>query len=147
LDRTARGQCLELIACLADRQLQVISKVSHTGRLLPAGCARNLSHYDLLVAFWDPVQPHHVRQAAAEYDELGQDEFLARYGFGPARAYLLIVGEKSYDSKAILGVAHGFATGRRLGPHDFSGGLQGAAGVLRALGFEITNICDRGLSE
>lgn len=98
--------------------------------------------YDLLVAKWDPVQPHHVRQAAAEYDQLGQDEFLARHGFGRAQAYLLILDDKSYDSKAILGVAYQLATGRPLGPHDFSGGVGagGAAQVLRALGFEIRNI-------
>jgi hypothetical protein len=99
--------------------------------------------YDLLVAFWDPVQPRHVRQAVAEYDQLGQDEFLARHGFGPARAYLMILDDKSYDSKAILGVAYGYATGRLLGPHDFSGGVHGAAGVLRAVGFEIVNTRDR----
>ena len=95
--------------------------------------------YDLLVAKWEPVQPHHVRQAAAEYDQLGQDEFLARHGFGRAQAYLLILDDKNYDSKAILGVAYGYATGR---PHDFSGGVHGAAGVLSALGFEIVNTRD-----
>ena len=95
---------------------------------------------------WDLVQPHHVRQAAAEYDRLGQDEFLTRHDFGRARAYLLILGDKSYDSKAILGVAYGYATGRPLGPHDFSGGVHGAAGVLNALGFEIVNIRDRNPS-
>jgi hypothetical protein len=100
--------------------------------------------YDLLVAKWDPVQPHHVRQAAAEYDELGQDEFLARHHFGRAQAYLLILDDKNYDSKAILGVAYGYATGRPLGPHDFSGGVQGAAGVLSSLGFEIVNTRARG---
>jgi hypothetical protein len=46
------------------------------------------------VAFWDPVQPSHVRQAVAEYDKLGQDEFLARHGFGRARPYLLILAGK-----------------------------------------------------
>jgi hypothetical protein len=91
------------------------------------------------VARWDPVQPHHVRQAAAEYDRLGPDEFLARHRFGPARAYLLILDGKRYDSKAILGVAYGYATGRPLGCHDFSGGVDGAAGVLSALGFEVIN--------
>jgi hypothetical protein len=99
------------------------------------------------VAKWDPVQPHHVRQAAVEYDQLGPDEFLARHGFGHARAYLLTLNDKSYDSKAILGVAYRYATGRPLGPHDFSGGVYGAAGVLRALGFEIVNTRDRDLSK
>jgi hypothetical protein len=72
--------------------------------------------YDLLVAKWDPVQPHHVRQAAAEYDRLGRDECLARYHFGPATAYLLILDGKSYDSKAILGVAYQLATDARSAP-------------------------------
>jgi|SRR5450755_2451477 5-methylcytosine-specific restriction enzyme A len=94
------------------------------------------------MAFWDAVQRHHVRQAVAEYDQLGQDEFLARYGFGRALAYLLIVDGHAYDSKAVLGVAYGRATGRPLGPKDFSGGAAGAAGVLRSLGFEVRNVRD-----
>ncbi len=96
--------------------------------------------YDRNMAFWDVVQPRHVRQAAAEYDELGQDEFLARYGFGRVRAYLLIIDDKAYDSKAVLGAAYKHATGRPLGPEDFSGGAAGAARVLRALGFEVRNL-------
>jgi predicted HAD superfamily Cof-like phosphohydrolase len=95
------------------------------------------------MAFWDVVAEHHVQQAVAEYDRLGQDEFLAHYGFGRATAYLLIVDGKAYDSKAILGVAYRLATGKTMGPHDFSGGVQGAAGVLRRLGFDIRNVRDR----
>jgi len=113
----------------------------------PCGRNHRIVSYDLLVAKWDPVQPHHVRQAAAEYDRLGRDEFLARYHFGPATAYLLILNGKSYDSKAILGVAYQLATGRP--PGDFSGGVaaQGAAHVLHALGFEIRNIRDSQLPD
>ena len=99
------------------------------------------------MARWDPVQPHRVRQAAAEYDRLGQDEFLAHHHFGRATAYLLILDDKKYDSKAILGVAYGYATGRALGPHDFSGGVHGAAGVLRTMGFEIVNTRDHRQSD
>jgi hypothetical protein len=98
------------------------------------------------VAFWDAVQQRYVLQAAAEFDRLGQDEFLERHGFGRARAYLLIIDGKAYDSKAILGVAYQLATGRPLGPSDFSGGVFGAAGVLRSLGFEVRNIRDAGPS-
>ena len=95
------------------------------------------------MAFWDVVAEHHVRQAVAEYDRLGQVEFLAHYGFGRATAYLLIVDGKAYDSKAILGVAYRLATGKPMGPHDFSGGVHGAAGVLRRLGFDVRNVRDR----
>ena len=91
---------------------------------------------------WDAVQPRHVRQAAAEYDELNQEELLTRYGFGRARTFLLIIDGKAYDSKAVLGVAYKHATGQLLGPHEFSGGVKGAARVLRALGFEVRNLRD-----
>jgi hypothetical protein len=99
--------------------------------------------YHQQMAFWDVVAEHHVRLAVAEYDRLGQDEFLAHYGFGRATAYLLIVDGKAYDSKAILGVAYRLATGKPMGPHDFSGGVHGAAGVLRRLGFDVRNVRDR----
>ena len=93
------------------------------------------------------MQPHHVRQAAAEYDRLGPEDFLALHHFGRATAYLLRMNGKSYDSKAILGVAYGYATGHPLGPHDFNGGVYGAASVLSALGFEIVNIRGRPMGE
>ena len=95
------------------------------------------------MAFWDVVAAHHVRQAVAEYDRLGQDEFLAHYGFGRATAYLVIVNGKAYDSKAILGVAYRLATGKPMGPEDFSGGSMGPPGCLRRLGFHVRNIRDR----
>ena len=75
-----------------------------------------------------------------EYDRLGQDQFLAEHGLGRATAYLLIYGGRSYDSKAILCLAYKLATGLRLSSHDFSGGLSGAARVLRNLGFEVRNV-------
>jgi len=44
LNPTARRQHPELLACLANRQVQVISELSHTGRLLPRSRARNGRH-------------------------------------------------------------------------------------------------------
>jgi hypothetical protein len=87
--------------------------------------------------FWSRVTRADVVRAIEEYDRLGQDQFLAEHGFGRATAYLLIYRERSYDSKAILGVAYTYATGVPIGAHDFSGGVYGAAGVLRKLGFEV----------
>jgi hypothetical protein len=92
-------------------QLRHLSR-SHAAANRSTGRVRDDADYDWRVTFWDVVGHQHVRQAVAEYDRLGQDEFLSRYGFGRARAYLLIVDGKSYDSKAILGVAYGFAAGR-----------------------------------
>jgi hypothetical protein len=48
-----------------------------------------------------------VLQAIGEFDDLGRDPFLQKYGFGRSRGYFLIHGGKSYDSKAIAGAAHG----------------------------------------
>lgn len=77
--------------------------------------------------------------AVREYDDLGRQEFLRKYGFGPAQNYALIVDGRSYDSKAILGAAYGYATGRHRSSSDFSGGVgsSGAATVLQTLGFEL----------
>ena len=49
-----------------------------------------------------------VERAIAEFDRLDRDAFLAKHGFGKARGYALIRGERRYDSKAIVGVAHGY---------------------------------------
>jgi hypothetical protein len=52
-----------------------------------------------------------VLRTIEEYDRLGQDDFLDRYGFGPARQYVLLHGGNRYDSKAIVGVAYGCKRG------------------------------------
>lgn len=79
-----------------------------------------------------------VLAAVAEFDDLGRDEFLSRYGFKPARTYFLEHGGNEYDSKAIVGVAYGYANETAaLTPKDFSGGDAAAANVLRRLGFTV----------
>lgn len=80
-----------------------------------------------------------ILQAVAEYDELGQVTFLEKYGFGVARSYLLVVDGKTYDSKAIVGAAHGFLPGHEpLTASDFSGGAATVGRLLSRLGFEVT---------
>jgi hypothetical protein len=93
-------------------------------------------------ASWTRVARADVVRAIEEYDRLGQERFLTEHGFGRATAYLLIYRQRSYDSKAILGVAYKLATGLQIGPHDFSGGIYGAAKVLRKLGFDVRNVRD-----
>jgi 5-methylcytosine-specific restriction protein A len=89
------------------------------------------------MAFRD-VTREAVLAAIGEYDRLGQDEFLAKYGFGRARAYLLIHDGKAYDSKAIVGAAHGFLPGKRpLSAKDFIGGAATVERLLRRLGFTV----------
>ncbi|WP_418606155.1 hypothetical protein [Georgenia sp. SUBG003] len=85
------------------------------------------------------VTRDHVLAAMAEYDRMGADDFLERHGFGRAREYVLWSDGRSYDSKAILGVAYQRATGLPLSADGFSGGKCGAARVLRDLGFDVTS--------
>lgn len=85
---------------------------------------------------FDQVTRDNVLSALAEYDELGADQFLHHYGFRPSRDYVLWHQGRSYDSKAVLGVAHGFATGTPARSGDFTS-KAGAAKVLRALEFEV----------
>lgn len=81
-----------------------------------------------------------VRAAMAEFDEVGRDAFLAKYGFRRARGYFLRDGGTDYDSKAIVGAAHGVAR-PDLGPlraEDFSGGDASVGRLLTQLGFVVT---------
>ena len=80
-----------------------------------------------------------VLKAVDEYRALGQDDFLEKYGFGKSTRYLLRVDGEDFDSKAIVGAAHGYAL-PGVGPlanSAFSGGKDAAAGVLEGLGFQI----------
>lgn len=80
-----------------------------------------------------------VERALSEFDRLGRDAFLAEHGFGKARGYFLIRGQRRYDSKAIVGVAHGYDR-PDLGPlpwQDFTGGEATVARLLESLAFEV----------
>ncbi|MEW2522472.1 HNH endonuclease signature motif containing protein [Actinacidiphila alni] len=86
-----------------------------------------------------------IEQAIAEFDRLGRAEFLATYAFGPALRYFLLHEGRRYDSKAVVGVAHGYLAGQRaLTTKDFSGGLGSAVGVLRRLGYTVLEDTDAG---
>ncbi|MEU6989680.1 HNH endonuclease [Streptomyces sp. NPDC046465] len=81
-----------------------------------------------------------VLRAVGEFDRIGRDAFLRKYGFQPARTYLLVINGRYYDSKAVVGAAHGFLPGR--GPllaREFSGGRDHAAKLLGALGFQVVS--------
>src|SRR5262245_58400755 len=82
-----------------------------------------------------------VLKAIAEFDDLGREHFIERYGFGPAQRYFLHHDGRQYDSKAIAGVAHKFARPAEgpLTADVFSGGEKTVAAKLSELGFEITS--------
>ncbi len=83
------------------------------------------------------VRPEHVLLALEEFDRIGADEFLSRYGFDRNGAFELVHNSSSYDSLAVLGVAHLRATGELAPTEDFAGGPESAAVVLRGLGFAV----------
>lgn len=79
-----------------------------------------------------------VLAAIAEYNRLGQQAFLDKYGMGKATSYLLRQGGNDYDSKAIFAAAHGHHPGLQpLTSDELYGGENDAAKWLRRLGFEV----------
>lgn len=90
------------------------------------------------MATFSSVTKQHILQALAEYDSRGGDDFLETYGFEPTPGYRLSHEGRDYDVRAVLGVAHRFATGRMATPEDFHGGLDDAVAILRRRGFQVT---------
>jgi len=91
------------------------------------------------MALADITSRQAVLDAVAEYDRLGQTAFLERYGFGQARRYFLVVDGREYDSKAIIGVGHGyqFPDQGPLQARDFNGGYATVQRLLESLGFTV----------
>lgn len=83
------------------------------------------------------VSAPYVVEAMREFDQIGRDTFLERYGFRRARRYLLLHDGKVYDSKAILGVAYEKQFGRPISAYDFNGGVGTTVPILEGLGFTI----------
>src|ERR1700730_5797479 len=82
-----------------------------------------------------------ILAAIAEFDEMGREAFLARYGFGPSREYVVVDNGREYDSKALLGAAYGhqFIGSDPLRPQAFRGGDE-TRRALERLGFDVRSI-------
>jgi 5-methylcytosine-specific restriction protein A len=80
-----------------------------------------------------------IQSAIKEYDDLGQESFLSKYGYKKSKDYELVYNEKEYDSKAIVGVAfkYEYPTENPLTFNEFSGGLITVVKLLRKLDFDI----------
>lgn len=82
-----------------------------------------------------------VNQAIEEYNRIGRNKFLAKYGFKKSRDYFIRVENDLIDSKPILGAAVGYAR-PDLGPlphEEFSGGLAETVPVLKQLGYDLVD--------
>ncbi len=89
------------------------------------------------------IRHEHVLQAIEECNQCGRDKFLEKYGFYKSINIWFIHNGQSYDSKAIVGVAHGYAR-PDLGPlasGDFSGG-EVLKTRLKRLGFSVKHVND-----
>lgn len=80
-----------------------------------------------------------ILDSLSEFDRLGRERFLEKYGFGRAKEYYLAFNGKLYDSKAIIGAAHKYQFPERgaLKPTEFSGGELTVKRKLEELGFEV----------
>ena len=83
-----------------------------------------------------------VLAAINEFDALGRDAFLEKYGFGSARQYFIQHDHRRYDSKAVAGVAYGkqFPERGPLSSNQFDGGEKAAGGrwIARIVGSKRT---------
>jgi hypothetical protein len=94
------------------------------------------------MAFSDLSDASAIERALTEFDELGREAFLQKYGFGRARHYFVQREDgRRYDSKAIVGAAHGLQF-PNLGPlsaSDFSGDENTVKALLQHLGFTVVD--------
>src|SRR4051794_22017216 len=83
-----------------------------------------------------------VLAAMDEFDGLGREAFLEKYGFGPAKEYVAIRDGTRYDAKALYGVAYGIENPEEgpLRTNQFTGGEGTVVRRLQALGFEVRRL-------
>lgn len=90
------------------------------------------------MATFSSVTPQHVLAAIAEHDERGAEAFLAAHGYEASPDAQILHEGRRYDARAVMAVAHRFATGRLATPEEFRSSLDQALTVLRRRGFEVT---------
>ena len=86
-----------------------------------------------------------VLEAITEFEQIGREAFLSKYGFGKSRSYFIVHDGTRYDSKAVAGAAYGFEHPSEgpLTPDQFSGGEQTVARRMKQLGFNIKRIASQ----
>lgn len=94
----------------------------------------------------DISDPRCVLQAIAEFDVIGREAFLEKYGFGRSTRYVVEHNGQVYDSKAILSAAHEYQTGNPLPHTDFSGGAATTVRKLESLGFRVVEAAGSSLT-
>ena len=80
-----------------------------------------------------------VEKALKEFDHLGIDAMLKKYGRGPSTRWYVLFEGKCYDQKLILRAAHKLAGLGCLLSSDFK--AKNAQRRLSTLGFTVTDQC------
>lgn len=93
-----------------------------------------------MVNYADLTDRDAVDATIAEFDRIGRDTFLDRYGFGEAKEYFLVTEHGRYDSKAIFGAAYERQHGVLPTREEIDGGKSGAARRLSELGYTVEGI-------
>lgn len=70
----------------------------------------------------DLTEAQAVERAIAEYNQLGEDLFLDKYGFCRATKYHLVADGRRYASKAVAAAAHGYQHGTHCDTTSCAGG-------------------------
>lgn len=96
-----------------------------------------------MVSYAELTDRASVESAMAEFDQIGRDAFLQKYGYGEAKEYFVVTESGRYDSKAVFGAAYELQHGVAVAHQEISGGRNGAAGRLAELGFDIEGIDDQ----
>jgi hypothetical protein len=85
------------------------------------------------------TEPMAVEAAMNEFDQLGRNAFLKKYGVGPALNYVILRDGRHYDSTAIYVAAYRiqFPDSKALTNEDFSDDENAVKQPLESLGFEL----------
>jgi hypothetical protein len=71
------------------------------------------------------IRREHVLKAISEYDELGAEDFRDTYGLAATHEYAFHHGDRRLDARAMIGVAHYYATGEILQSDSMADAQEG----------------------
>ena len=80
-----------------------------------------------------------VEAAMAEFDSLGRDLFLLKYGFPEKAEAIVHHGVSRYDARPLFAAAYGHQHGEPLTNRQVGAGMTGASGRLAQLGFVVVS--------
>lgn len=75
----------------------------------------------------------------AEFDSLGRELFLLKYGFTAVNEAFVHHGIGRYDARALFAAAYGHQHGQPLTKRQVAGGMNGAPGRLAQLGYVVVS--------